>query len=521
MHPDFIRTGLSGNQLLGFTIAFIFALISIILFVRKNYSWSILFLFASGLLIRFTTATLNPYLSTWDEQYHALVARNMMEHPFKPMLYLEPVLDYDYKVWISNHVWLHKQPWFLWQISLFFKMFGVDETVLRWPTAIMFSLLILVIYRIGKLLADPEVGWLSAFLYTFSLFYVDFVSGGTFSDHNDAAFIFYVTLSILAWLEYENDHRRKWIFLIGLLAGIAFLNKMAAGLLVYAGWPASLLFIKGLKGKIAEAGRMFISLFVTVVVALPWQLYILQRFPAEALHEFGMFSAHLTQGVETHRESVFYYLEQLPVQFGGRLVYLFLLPGLFLLFRSVRQNGTRYGLLVMLILVYLVFSLAGTRMPMYCGIVFSMIFLALGAFTSYCIRQTGKFIPAKWMTYLLVPVLGYLAVASLDMKQLDNWHSVKNPNWKQFRMAALVDKYAGTVASGNRCVVFNCGVTNSVMYMFYNGTTAYGRYPTPAEYRQVKDRKLRIAVFSGADLPVYLKEDPEVRKIYLDGFQGE
>ncbi len=50
-------------------------------------------------------------LHDWDERYHALVAKNMIEQPFKPMLYKNPVLPYDYKDWdlksylacISNH----------------------------------------------------------------------------------------------------------------------------------------------------------------------------------------------------------------------------------------------------------------------------------------------------------------------------------------------------------------------------------------------------------------------------------
>jgi len=39
--------------------------------------------------VRIFAAMLDPFLNTWDEQFHALVAKNMMANPFKPMLYAE------------------------------------------------------------------------------------------------------------------------------------------------------------------------------------------------------------------------------------------------------------------------------------------------------------------------------------------------------------------------------------------------------------------------------------------------
>ena len=72
-------------------------------------------LLLSGLLLRFYLSA-DFQLHEWDERYHALVAKNMIESPFKPMLYKNPVLPYNYQNWIENHVWLHKQPlpfWFM------------------------------------------------------------------------------------------------------------------------------------------------------------------------------------------------------------------------------------------------------------------------------------------------------------------------------------------------------------------------------------------------------------------------
>ena len=119
-----IQTRFSNLQLSWIICALAFGLISIVLFLREKPGYSLLFLFLAGLILRMVTATLDPFLWTWDEQYHALVAKNMMMNPFKPVLISNPVLAYDFRNWQENHIWLHKQPLFLWQIALCFKIFG-------------------------------------------------------------------------------------------------------------------------------------------------------------------------------------------------------------------------------------------------------------------------------------------------------------------------------------------------------------------------------------------------------------
>ena len=86
-------------------------------------------------------------------------------------------------------------------------------------------------------------------------------------------------------------------------------------------------------------------------------------------------------------------------------------------------------------------------------------------------------------------------------------------------MAALIDKYMGSKIIEKNCVVLNCGAINSIMYMFYHGTTAYGNYPSLVEYRGLKASKRKIAVFADTGLPLYLACDPEVQKFYFQSLQ--
>ena len=322
-----IRTGFSETELIWIIIAFVIGVFSIILFIRRRYKMSLLMLTASGLILRILIGGIDPFLSTWDEQFHALVAKNMMTDWFKPMLIRNPVLDYDYQNWTANHIWLHKPPWFLWQISLFFTLFGVNELVLRMPTILMMTLLIPIIFRIGKLISTEHIAWYGAFLYTYSFFFIHFVSGALFTDHNDSATIFYISLSIWAWLEYTRNNKRIWVIWIGLFAGIAILNKWLVGLLVYFGWFVSLIIhLRGTEWK-KELANFGMALLITIIVALPWQLYSWIRFPQEYWYVFHFNNGrHFFEALDGHAENRWYYFYLLMQEYGGLLVVFIILP---------------------------------------------------------------------------------------------------------------------------------------------------------------------------------------------------
>src|SRR3954464_6835379 len=115
-----------------YAFAIVAGFISSLLFVKGHEKAALMILFIGALFIRFFVAYLDPFLNPWDERFHALVARNMMDHPFSPMLVKDNLLWYDHTNWCGNHIWLHKQPLFLWQMALSMKIFGVSEFAIRY-----------------------------------------------------------------------------------------------------------------------------------------------------------------------------------------------------------------------------------------------------------------------------------------------------------------------------------------------------------------------------------------------------
>ncbi|HUM45950.1 MAG TPA: hypothetical protein PLD84_03410, partial [Chitinophagales bacterium] len=53
-------------------------------FKKGKVEFSIVFIVTAGFLLRMYAGS-DLFLHSWDERYHALVAKNMMEYPFRPM----------------------------------------------------------------------------------------------------------------------------------------------------------------------------------------------------------------------------------------------------------------------------------------------------------------------------------------------------------------------------------------------------------------------------------------------------
>ena len=108
----------------------------------------------------------------------------------------------DYNKWDRYIIWLHKQPLFLWQIALSFKIFGVSEFTLRLPSVLLGTVFVLITYRSGKLLIDHNVGYVAGLLLITTIYILELVAGRQQLDHNDIAFLVYVSLSIWSFIEY-------------------------------------------------------------------------------------------------------------------------------------------------------------------------------------------------------------------------------------------------------------------------------------------------------------------------------
>ncbi len=296
----------SFHQYLLLALSLLIFACAILLFLQGKEKVSMLLLLLGALGIRLFIISVDPFLHDWDERFHALVAKNMISHPFKPMLFVNPVLPYDYRAWCCNHIWVHKQPLFLWQMALSMKIFGVNEIALRLPSAVMGAIQVFFVYRMGKLLRDSSTGFFGALFFAMAFYPLQLIAGVGDMDQIRVAFGFYVCASIWAYAEYNSTGKFSWALLTGLFAGCAVLNMWLPGMIIYGAWGISLLSkFKFSVPKIFKEGRkelywMLLSLIVAAIVFLPWQFYIFHYFPLESAYEAKWNSRHIYEALEQH-----------------------------------------------------------------------------------------------------------------------------------------------------------------------------------------------------------------------------
>ena len=465
-------------------------------------------------------AQLDPFLNEWDERFHALVARNMLEHPFKPMLYTHPVLPYELTSWTRGHVWVHKQPLFLWQIALFFKLFGISELTLRLPGVLMMTGLTWLIFRLGQLTIHAKAGFYGALLFAVGNYGLELNSGVRGMDHNDMAFVFYVTASFWAWAEYERSGKTRWLVFIGLFSGGAVLNKWLTGLLVYSGWGLRILADKDQRLKWRPYLRLLFSLAITVAVFLPWQLYILKAFPLESGYEYSYNSRHFTEVLEGHGGSYWFHLQQLPELYGAFIAWS-LAVALPLLWMEIRTRAYQAALFTWLLVTYLFFTLAATKINGYVYVACSVVYLAGGVLLHYALQSLSQLPHKIWQRVLAFLAVAAVAFTSMNLPQIYDYHTVEsgyNFYWVQdyrknkLHNTAVFRKLYGQF-KGQQVVLFNVKPSTHVEAMFYTALPAYDKIPSEEEYQQVKAQQVKIAIFDNGSLPDYLQNDKEVIKL--------
>lgn len=258
-------------------------------------------LFAGVLCFGLFMAGLDPFLNLWDEQFHALVAKHLSVDPLFPKLYPEPVLEHDHRNWTSSYIWLHKEPLFLWQMALSIGFFGTNELAVRLPTVLMHAITVLFIYRIGRIMVNRMTGFYGALLYGVAYFPLILIVGQVPTDHNDIAFVFYVTCSFWGCFEYQRSKKSGWLIVIGVASAGAVLVKWLMGFLVFVTWALSVLIVKGRdRFRFSSYYPLFGAALIAVLISLPWQLYIYSAFPELASYEMTQKAMHFSKAVEDH-----------------------------------------------------------------------------------------------------------------------------------------------------------------------------------------------------------------------------
>jgi len=492
-----------------------FLLLSIWGFSQKRMSVAVAALTVSALFFYSFVAILDPFLHIWDERFHALVAKNLAHHPLLPTLYDQPIVSIAYDRWDRAVVWLHKQPLFLWQIAASYKLWGFNEFGLRFPSALMSALLIPISYRVGKLLMNDATGYIAAILMMSSFYTVQLVSGVQGMEHNDVAFLFYVSASIWAWVEYEHSpiaNKWRWAVLIGLFVGAAVLCKWLVGLLVYAAFSSQLLVDPKWK-RILHIGM---AAAITALIVLPWQFLSFKWYPAEAAFELEYNTLHFTESIEGHGGEFFFHWDMIPVLFGSVVPYV-IIPALLGFVFAPKNRRIALAFVAMPILVYVFYSFASTKMQSYPYVVAMPILVCLAFLVQWIVQRISNIIPSKFIGLVLPFVLILLMYSNLRINELLRVHTSyygENEYHEGLSRNRLI--FLGLKDSlPPNSVLFNVSGRHYIEAMFYTDLPSYEMMPTQSEIDQVLAAQMIPVILNDGrvEIPVEFLDDSSIHVV--------
>ncbi|WP_170226988.1 ArnT family glycosyltransferase [Luteibaculum oceani] len=482
---------------------------------------------AGSLLIRLFAISLDFHLHLWDEQFHAMVAKNLLDNPLKPFLYKHNFVPRELAFWDLGHIWLHKQPLFMWQMAVSMKYFGVNAFAIRLPSAILGTIGVFFIYRTGRLWLGKNIGFLSGLLLATSFFTVEMMTGIIHTDHNDSIFQFYILASIWAWSELEHSQNKKrgfWIVLVGILAGCAVLNKWLTGLLVYLGWGLTILFNREKRVQPKYYLELAISVVICLITFLPWQLYIWSEFPKVARFEFEYNSRHLFENIEGHGGDVWYHFNAAKKIYGIHPLILFPLIMGFWFFKEVPRTF-KIATISYFVSIYLLFTVAKTKMIAFTFSISTITYIFLAFWIFHLFRRlksrlklfdSGKYLLAgKWLFVMLI-----LSLAHFNLKApqiIENHTSEKAEGGTFQNLREYNARYFQRISEINKketYVLFNTSKYDEIPAMFFgNFASAYNFKPSKELVQKVKSAGFNVAILDSGDLPFWIQSDSEILKI--------
>ncbi len=474
-------------------------------FIKKNQVKAIIFLIIAGFFLRILFAFIDPFLQDWDERFHALVAKNLITNPFQPMLRIDPIMPYKMEDWCCNHIWVHKQPLFLWQMAISMKLFGINEIAIRIPSVIMGSISIFFIYDIGKnWIKHIDVAYLAALFFTVSYYQLELTSGRFPLDQNDVAFAFYVTASIWAYVKYlSSEEKLKWSLIIGTFVGCSILVKWLTGLLIFGGWGLYLLLESRNSFDLKQWRYLMTAALMSMMIFVPWQLYIANAFPIETSLMHQSNRDHIFEDLG-HPGSIWFHLNHMRTAYGQFLL-LFIPIGFYEILKAKEINkNLSIAFISMILVIYFFFSIiVKTKMPAFAFPVNSLIWIILAAGVVTSLKKIPMINNIYW-TFISVILLSFY---TLKPWQISKHRSKSNVERNNKIENTIIYKELNFEDKLKNRVVLNCKSFEDVELMFYKDVNAYHWYPKKDILDSLIDNGYKFAAFKNHNnqlLPEYI-----------------
>ncbi|MHB8509988.1 MAG: ArnT family glycosyltransferase [Candidatus Dormibacteria bacterium] len=242
----------------------------------------ILLVLVAGAVFLHLQGLAHSFIAPWDEAVHAVVARRIMQHPLLPTLYDIDVFPAPSLLdWQHAHIWIHLPPLGLWASALSLKVLGLSPLALRLPGVGFCVVGMLATYEIGRRISGVACGLVAAVVAGYAPYALLVSQGYVFGDLTDTPLLALGPVIILLVLLYRPSGSTWWMVAAGAVQGGAVLAKGPFGLATAAVTVCLLSLPHGDFGDWRRRRRGLLCFAAaTVVVALPYYLYVANAFPA-------------------------------------------------------------------------------------------------------------------------------------------------------------------------------------------------------------------------------------------------
>jgi len=321
--------------------------------------------------------------------------------------------------WILMHVngntYVDKPPLFFWLIALssFFWQ-GVTSFSVRFPSAFLSTLTVLLTFFLGKKLYGSRTGFLSALILATSF---EFAYLSTRANI-DATLTFITTASIFLFLQWyqhnkaegEGGKDKKSLSIYGFYIGMAFatLAKGPVGFILPL--LVSLVYLLVQKDwKAMKRMRLLTGMALLIVIVLCWYLPAVLKGGQTFLNETLLHQTVVRFAKGTsHVRPIYYYLTNFPVDF---LPWFLFLPGAIVYGLSKRRDGISKDflfLLVWFVAIFLFFSFSKGKRAIYLLPLYPAASLLVGRFWDDYLSGSGRFSLRE--TWITLPVFLFIIV---------------------------------------------------------------------------------------------------------------
>ncbi|GAA2056551.1 ArnT family glycosyltransferase [Williamsia deligens] len=179
----------------------------------------------------------------------------------------------------QNFITVDKPPASLWVTGLSVRVFGMNSWAVLAPQALMGVAAVALLYAtIRRTIADPGLGTAAATIAGAVLAFTPAAALMFRFDNPDALLVLLMVAAGYALIRATTGGSGRWLALVGVALGFAFLTKMLQGLLVLPAFGLAYLLLAntGWLRRIAHLALAFVSL----IVGAGWWVLVVALWPA-------------------------------------------------------------------------------------------------------------------------------------------------------------------------------------------------------------------------------------------------